>query len=155
MTATHEIAFGDDLDQWYDRLEDADLGTLVLALRELRTIARAIRMFDDDLTERIADGVEGPYADLDGIGIVQVKKGSQRKSWKHDELFTLVARKAVEDPGADHETGEVFGPAEAVTRAFKDCAGIAYWKVTGLKARGIDPDEYAETLPGKRSVILP
>ena len=155
MSPTPAITFADDLDVWYERLNTADLSTLVLALKDLRALAKAIRMFDDDLTERIADSVNGPYADLDGIGIVQVKRGGARKSWKHDELLPLVARKAVEARQPDPETGEIETEREAVVNAFKDCAGIAYWKVTGLRSRDIDPDEYAETTPGKRSVILP
>jgi hypothetical protein len=149
------FTFAADLDAWFDQLADADLSTQVTALQELRSLARAIRLFDDDLAERIAEQVRGPYVDLDGIGIVQVKRGSTRKAWKHDELLPLVARKAIDAREPDPETGEILPEAEAVLNAVKDCVGISYWKVTALRARDIDPDEYVESTPGRRSVILP
>lgn len=131
-----------------------DLESLCLTLADFRELRRTIAVMEDDLSDLIAQQVH-VHREVDGIGIVEVKKGANRKAWDHDRLTELVTARALDERKLDENTGEYERESEAVARALRDCAGFSYWKVTGLRKRGIDPDEYCETSPGRVSVILP
>lgn len=135
--------------------EAGDLESLCVALSELRALKKTVGLLDDELSTLIAPLIHGPYKEVDGIGVVEVKKRSDRKAWDHDRLTDLVVARAIDERVLDEETGEYEREATAVAKALRDCAGISYWKVTGLRKRGIDPDEFCETTPGRVAVILP
>jgi len=55
----------------------------------------------------------------------------------------------------DEETGEFEREAHAVARVLRDCVSFGAGKVTGLRARGITPDEFCQETVDGYSVVLP
>lgn len=136
-------------------VEARGLPEMCSTLRDLRDLKRSIAVLDDHLSDLIAQEMGGKWAEVEGFGIVEVKKGSTRKAWDHDRLTSVVVARAIDERTLDEETGEYEREATAVARALRDCAGFSYWKIGGLKKRGIDPEDYCETSPGRVSVVLP
>lgn len=87
------------------------------------------------------------------FGRVEVTKRFNRK-WDHDEVARHLTRVALDQRTIDPETGELLDTPtwERVAQAIKDCAGISYWRMSGLKAYGLDPDEFSETTSASLSV---
>lgn len=143
------------------KLIEAELGQvsglpeLCAALREVRDLKRALGVWDDHLSDQIAELMPGKWDEVEGVGLVEVKRGAKRTKWDHDALSSLVVARALDERKLDESTGEYEREAEAVSRVLRECAAFSYWRVTKLRERGIDPDEYAETQPGRVSVVLP
>lgn len=145
------------VDAWAASVDDEDLAveSLVAALHATQSVRSSLAHLEDRLNELVVAKAPAQTFEVPCIGFVQIKRSSARKAWQHDELLSLVARKASEARVPDPETGEVESEAEAVLREVRACAGFSYWKVGELRVRGIDPDEYVETTPGvKKAVIL-
>lgn len=93
-------------------------------------------------------GVEVP-----GVGVLVRHTKGGRKGWNHEGVKdALIARLADELPysGAVNEDGEkvpTAGFLRDVVARWYESAGAAAWKVTGLKALGIDPDDYSQWTP--------
>lgn len=91
-----------------------------------------------------------------------LKRGADRKGWDHDRWKHDVRAAIASDRGAgmmvvDESTGEVRPVAQVLLSAIADAQavhGSTAPKVTALKALGLDPDDYAETIPGRWSVVI-
>ena len=86
-------------------------------------------------------------------GLVEVSKRRNRR-WDHDETIKHVVSRALDERAIDPVTGEVEPSWAVVTRAIRECAGIGYWRVTALRERGLDADEFAETTSETNSVQI-
>jgi hypothetical protein len=135
-------------------VDDFDVDRAVADLAQLRAIKAALSDWDRELCEWIGDALGRNQTDVDGVGHVEVKRGAARKEWDSDALIRLVIAKGRDERKVDVETGEVLeSEGEAVGRALMECAR-PNWRVTALRARGIDADEYCSTSPGRVNVIL-
>lgn len=94
--------------------------------------------------------------DVPTIGRFEVKKNTKRSGWRYDELIpAIVAAGQRERRIISPEDGEVESEGHAVARAMRDCLSLSGGKVTGLRARSIDPDEYAISEDGGYDIQLP
>lgn len=92
-------------------------------------------------------GIRDPK-EVDGIGVVQVRRGSNRKAWQHDDLA-----KQVIDTHLTDTDGEIPTPWE-VRDWLLEALAPSYWRAGVLKSLGIQPDEYCETTPGRHTVQI-
>lgn len=156
MTASVEV-LTDHLSLSYasdDPGDHLDIERALRDLHELRQVITALRMWEGLLTDWIADYLGRNTMDLDGVGHVEVKHGANRKEWDNDALWRLVVARARDERKIDPETGEALeSEGEAVGRVLGECMRPS-WRLTPLRERDIDPDEYCQVSPGKTSVVI-
>jgi hypothetical protein len=136
-----------------DPARHLDIEQALTDLRDLRAAQATLRMWDHLLSEWVADFLGRNEIDVDGVGHVQVRHGAVRKAWDHPALTRLVLARA-RDERIVTADGEYEDVGEAAVRVLTDCAHIDYWRVGKLRERGVDPDEYVETTPGRVSVVI-
>lgn len=142
---------------------DFDLDRAVHDLHELREVRAALAMWEGELTEWIADAIGRNTITVEGVGAVCVKRGADRKGWDRRDLLRAVldSRRKPSEDGEAHESDD--GRAE-VDKELVTCSPdlsrvLDVWnlgapRVTVLRERGIDPDQYCEVTPGKLSVVI-
>jgi hypothetical protein len=90
--------------------------------------------------------------------LFEVHRTSNRKTWQHD-AWQHDARQAVVTGAhvsaelADPSTGALVNVYDLLT-AVQAFHGATAPKVTALRAAGLDPDDYCETVPGRWSVTV-
>lgn len=156
MSGTEFGHVGSEVERVAVRLREVyDLELLAAELRDLRRLGRTLRIIDDEITEKIVPQISGLVsAEIEGVGVIQAKKGSERKAWDHAALLRMVVARGRDERRIDPDTGEVLeSEVDAVVRAITACAGIRDWKVTGLRSRAIDPDEHCQVSWGPAKVV--
>lgn len=136
--------------------EQGDLDTLAAGyvaltalLGDLRDLARAV---EDD----VARLMPSKRVEIDGLPVLERRRGADRRAWDWDTLLPLLIRLYVDPDG----TGEMPDAVEVIDRMRElivDVIGVTPSKgpkVTPLKEMGIDPDEYAESKPGRQTVQI-
>jgi hypothetical protein len=93
--------------------------------------------------------------DVPGIGRVEIKVKKKRTGWRHDELVPALVAKAREERLLNSETGDVEPEGVTVARVLRDCISFGAGKVTGLRRRGFQPDEWCNEEPDGWQVVLP
>lgn len=86
--------------------------------------------------------------EVEGAGVVEVKRTVDRKRWDHAALAA-----AVIDAHLDGGTGEQPTPWE-VRDWLMEAAAPSYWRVGALRAVGLRPGDYCSELPGRDTVRL-
>lgn len=117
---------------------------------DLRTLIRSV---EDDVVRLLPE----KRAVVEGLGVLERKRSSDRRAWRSDELLDELLRLAVVDP----ETGEVLDDEAAIRARFLqvlvDCVpftGSLGWRISALRALGIDPDEWCEVKPGRTALQI-
>lgn len=136
--------------------EAGDLNSLAYGLAQVRALMADLRYIAELVETDVADLMPDRNVDIDGLGRIERRKATDRKSWDWDQLLPRLIRLAIDPDG----TGELLDGAdlmEAMKGIITDVIGVTPSKsprITALRAQGIDPDEYAETKPGKSSVQI-
>ena len=129
-----------------------DLALILADLRDLKSTAGEVY----SQVEHTLLGVMGEkQVEVAGLGVVEIKRRTKRTAWRHDELIPVVVARALDERRVDEETGEFEREAHAVARVLRDCVSFGAGKVTGLRARGITPDEFCQETVDGYSVVLP
>lgn len=81
------------------------------------------------------------HFEVPGLGVVEFKRSTSRKQWRHDDLRKEILSICRAN---DYDALEVLN----------ECASPT-WRVTALRAIGIDPADYALETPGEVSPVLP
>lgn len=166
MTASVEV-LADHLSLAYasdDPGDHLDIERALHDLTGLREAVTALKMWEGVLSDWIADYLGRNTMDLEGVGHVEVKRGADRKEWDRQGLIRAVldSRRA-----PDPVTGEMVGSdsgravigdeflscSQDLARIL-DCWNLGAPRVTALRERSIDPDEFCTSTPGKVSVII-
>lgn len=128
------------------------------ALSALRQSVETIRQIDAALTRHLY--MCAPHGDIEveGIGMVGIRRANDRKEWSHEDWKKDVRGAALEKTGATDEVftadGESFNLAELLILV-QDVHGATAPKVTALKKLGLDPQAYCEERPGQPQVVFP
>lgn len=86
--------------------------------------------------------------EIDGVGVVQLRKGTARKTWDHASLTTEVLHRHL-----SQSEGEI--PAPWTVRDWLlDALAPNYWRAGVLRDLGIDPDDYCAATPGRATVQI-
>lgn len=127
----------------------SDLAALLADLRDARKDAQAV---ETNLEVRTAKAMatHGLKAEeLDGVGQVEWRRGSNYKTWQSEDLASAVIDRHL----AERADGELPTPWE-VRDWILAAAAPGYWRTTVLRALGLDPDDYSVSTPGKLSVQI-
>lgn len=129
--------------------QPADLARALAILRDLKQDAATIY---SEIEQRYLDSLPdyGDRVEVPGLGVVETHRRTKRTKWDTDALVADVLGAAA---GDDRAVGDL-DPWEAVT-ALRECISFGAGKVTGLRARGLQPDEYCQETPDGWSVQLP
>lgn len=124
------------------RDEDFDLDTGLICLAMIEEANRHLATLRHDLTQRMAEQMGSKRVTIEGAGTFERHRKTDRKSWDTDALLHHVLDTRLVNPN----TGEVKDetPLEKV---------LAVWnlgapRVTVLRERGLDPDEFAQVQRG-------
>lgn len=86
--------------------------------------------------------------ELDGLGVMAVRRSRETKQWLKEEALGAVLDKHMEERG-----GEIPEPWQ-VLRWLLDAAAVDYLRVTHLRGLQINPENYRVTAPGKPKVTF-
>jgi hypothetical protein len=145
-----------------DRRGLAELGQvdmLAFGLDRIRELRRQLGDLERAVEADIAGLMDGKQQTIDGLGTLERRRGTDRKGWDSDEVLKSIVQLAVVN-AIDPDTGELPSHTELVARVVADIAACAPltastgWRVTALRAMGIDPDEYCITKPGRTAVQI-
>lgn len=138
--------------------DEANADDVALCLYDMASVKRLAGRVYADMERHYLSLCSDPSdrkREVLGVGLVEVRKRTKRTGWRMDELIPVVVARALDERKADEETGEIEREAVAVARAMRECLSISTGKVTGLRARGIQPDEFCLEEPDGYSVVLP
>jgi len=128
-------------------VQAGDWEALVRGLEPLQQVLGDLRMLEQQVKRGIADTMPERRVTVEGVGTVERKAKTTRRNWDSDELL----RKIISGAILDEQTGELpSSPMVAADlilqelRAVMPITGSLGWRVTALRERGIDPDEWCE-----------
>lgn len=130
-------------------LMGTDWQTALHLLDRLRAAGRTAGQVDATLVRHIYLTGEHGQIEVDGIGVVHIGRGRERKHW--DERG--VARAVIDAKMAD-STGEPPDPWQ-VAEWLLEVYGVSYCRVTPLRALGLEPKAFCDDEPGNLQVSLP
>ena len=94
-----------------------------------------------------------PEIDL-GAGVrIEKKVASDRRSWKHSDLASELARRIIMT-NIDMDTGESQKTTEELITELLRFVQPSYWRVKELASIGVNADNYCEVLEPKTSIIV-
>lgn len=148
----------DDYNDADHHVFDPDTYAIILAaIRDCRAdLAALAKQVEGELL--VASG-EKRFV-VEGLGEFEIRKNIKRTGWQHDDLLTVLLARIADEPGVwcDIETGEKNPPVEIgrrITQRLRECVSFGNGKVTGLRAIGLQPDEFCKEEPDGYSVKLP
>mgnify|MGYP006928495357 FL=1 len=115
-------------------------------------IALALQVLEDALIATMTTKT----LEIEGLPVLEQRGGKARKAWQSDELLPFVVRKALVSraPNANVDTvNSVYAVVDEISKAVPFTGSLG-WRVTALKAMGIDPDEFCESSPSRRTVQI-
>lgn len=135
--------------------------TAAALVHRIQRARAALGLAEDMLAEFLLDVAgTGLQEHVDGVPPFEVRVGRDRKEWQHDAVVRdLVPRiadgigiaGAVTDDGERVERSDV---VRLVIERFRECSSDG-WKVTGLRALMLDPEDYCKSSRGRVSVNFP
>lgn len=140
----------DDLNE--TSVKTLDWETAVRALHNLEMARKTLQVVEAALTSHIATvgreaGVWKGVA-VEGVGVIRVGRGKDRKTWEHDALVKRVIDTHMSELG-----GEVPDPY-TVAGWLTEAAHVDYWRGGKLAALDIPVDEFCETTRGRLSAQI-
>lgn len=129
-----------------DRLaEDGDVASLGVGLHNFRALRKQVNDLERHIEDHVAKLMDRKVMNLGDELVMERRSGNVRKHWQSVELL----RHLVGDQLIDPETGEnVFD----ILVACLPLTGSLPWRAGALREHGTNPDEWAETTPGRTSV---
>lgn len=133
------------------------LAIVLVAIRECR--AELANLYDH-VERDLLSVMDEKKMVVEGVGEIEVKHATRRTKWEHETLIPAILSRLADEPGVffDPDDG-TFLPNQTVganvARRLNECVSFGGGKVTGLRAIGLDPDEFCETDYGKAQIKLP
>ena len=117
--------------------------------------AMARLVLDEFKAALLAEAGERSF-DVPAIGRLEIRQSKKRTGWNWDSLIPAVVKAGqTERRIIDPDAGEVESEGHAVARALRECVSFSGGKVTGLRARNLDVDEFCVTEDAGWDVVLP
>jgi sugar diacid utilization regulator len=143
-----------DLSDIIDAADTATADELVRALVRIREWRAEFAALAADLERKLTEKVGRGSFVVEGVGEVKVATDTKRRAWDNEGLTRVVVARALDERIVDESTGEYEAAHAAVARVMSECARPS-WRVTPLRARGIDETEFCEVEFGALTVRLP
>lgn len=140
-----------------DHYSRDDLVRLLVAIRDERA---SLASFAADVqTDLFAHADEKRFV-VPGLGEVEIKKSTKRTGWRHDEMLPAVIARVMDEHETlyDPETAELLPYVQIghnLTARLRECVSFGGGKVTGLRAIGLQPDEFCKEDDNGWDVKLP
>lgn len=141
----------DRWDQDFDPEADS-LENLAVFLYQLDLLTANVKMLRSRVEQTVAKRAKTKLIIGNHI-TAEIRGGKKRTQWDNDLLYSHVVSRALDERKIDEETGEYEPADQAVARVLKECARPS-WRVTPLRARGIDPDQFCTAEWAPSSVIV-
>lgn len=127
-----------DLDEMIEKLTIGSLEDVLDARAILATTAMGFTAVREALDSRIGDAMGEYRVVVEGHGVVERHRKKSRTKWDKDLIRAVLDSRVV-----DETTGEVLDETQLdkVTAVWN----LGVPRVTALRARNIDPDEWCET----------
>jgi len=128
-------------------------------VRAIQQARRALSLAEDVYAEFLHDTAGRGLHEQYGPPF-EVRVGANRKTWDHAAVVASLVPRIAERlelhvvVNSDGEAMSSVDVVAAIVASFREASSDG-WKVTGLRAFGLDPDEYAETSRGRVSVSFP
>lgn len=137
-----------------DVCTEGDVETLARLHVQLAEDKHRLALCSRAVEERLAE-VMPKRVELDGLPVIERRQGATRKQWQSEDLLDLLLRRAsFDDDGTLRDSTEIRDRVRAELVACVPFTGSLGWRVTALKERDIDPDEWCESQPGRVSVQI-
>lgn len=134
-----------------DRYDRDELVRILVGVRERRAeLAAFASEVEADL---LAQAGERSWV-VDGLGEVRVRKQTKRNEWDSEGLTRVLVARALDERILNEDTGEYEASHEAVARVISECARPS-WRLTPLRARGIQIDEFCTERDAGWGIELP
>lgn len=130
-----------------DHITDTEDNELIFAARELvrtRGLLRELQQTESLLVRQVATLMPQWQHTIEGVGTLKKHQAKDSERWDIDRLLPIIAARTA-DEAVDRETGELIpigALAELVGRRIRECFGVYRGKVTGVRALGLNPDDY-------------
>jgi len=125
-----------------------DLRPLVARYQEIATAIAELEKERGELETAIAAAMgDSEETAVEGIGLVQVERPVRRSAWKSDDLRRVVldSRRVDENGEAVDET-----PVDKLLHVWS----LGAPRLTALREREIDPDDYSESKAGSPKIKI-
>lgn len=136
-----------------------DVDGMVVLLQDLRRAQAQLRWAADELEDEIVKAMPHKEMVVAGVGAITLRTGTKRTQWDKDGLVGVLTARIADDPEilCEVETGEMLTPSQQVSRILSRFleAATPSWKITGLRAFRVDPDEYCSTAYGRKTIQTP
>lgn len=134
--------------------DQIDRDEMVRMLVEIRDFRSDLAAFAKDVErELLARAGERRWV-VEELGEVAVRKNTKRSRWDNEGLTAKVVALALDERVLDESTGEYESAHAAVARVLSECSRPS-WRLTPLRARNVQIDEYCEQEDAGWSVELP
>lgn len=136
--------------------EAGDIDSLAHGWNQLRPLLADLKSISEAIERDLADLMPDKLHEVPGVGVLERRKGTDRKAWDWPELLPRLIRSCVDPDG----TGEIPDAGEVIERMrslIVDVIGVTPSKgprVRPLRDLGFEPDEWCESKPGRVSVQL-
>lgn len=138
------------------RQELADRGDytqLLFAMQGLKAIKGDLDTLLREVENDIARLLPEKKMVIENIGQVERKTTITRK-WESGELLTALLKATLVDPDTGELSQQVLARVEAVLKEALPLTASLGWRVTGLQALGVDPDEYCDKTFGRQTINI-
>lgn len=141
-----------DVAEVLDQLHEIEALDVLAAVREARQSLSQIEAVVEARAARLmsSNKVEWPG------GVAERRFGKDRKEWKNDDLahqvVQLIAGELAASPEGEIDEMLAALIADAVAKYAE--TNRPTWRVTPLKAMGIDPDEFCHAIPGRTTIQI-
>ncbi len=156
--------FGDTLDvlttEYEANQEHYSRDDLVRLLVDIRELRAGLATLAGDVTKDLLAHADEKRFVVPDIGEVEIKKSTKRTQWRHDEMLPAVIARVMDEKETlyDRDTGELLPYVQIghnLTSRLRECVSLGGGKVTGLRAIGLQPDEFCKEEADGWDVKLP
>lgn len=151
-----DVFTGDLIEATDEALVSENVAYVASYLIRLRDLKADVAGYYRDVEQRLLELMGERRVEITGLGVVESHRRTKRTKWDYETLIPTLVARALDEREVDPETGE-FREREGhtVARVLRECVSFSGGKVTGLRARGLEPDEFCEEQADGWSVQLP
>lgn len=119
-----------------------DTDSLAWGVDHLARLNGDLRQLEREARQALARIMPAKQVEVDGLGVVERRRGSTRKAWDSDGLLEQLKRRAFAETEGDKAAA--LDVLEAKLRACVPFTASLGWRAGALRAEGLDPDEWCE-----------
>lgn len=153
------VEFAHDLELEYNETGDLSQEALTVLVAAVRDCRAGLDVLGKRIEQDLIHNAGTKRFVVEGIGEVEIKKSTKRTAWQWDDLLSAVISRVMDEPATLYDGDGTLLPYVQIGynlgAKLRECVGMNYGKVTGLRALGIDPGEYCTEEDDGWSVKLP